>query len=182
MDLFGMFGGLSFRGRIIAFIAGALILIILLLGLKAILGGNNGLNMPSMYAVLGEQRELMNLSTAGNQQASASITYLNFSATALAAVTTDHLQLLKLLASNGIKVSPKDYVMQPQADTQLTQAAQISNFDPVYATVMQEQLTLYQSDLSSAINLSTSQVLKTYLTNYLKNAALLQKMLGSSYG
>lgn len=179
---FGSFRNMSFRAKLIATVGGGIVLIILLLVLKSIFGTSHAVNMPSMYQVLGEQQELINLSTIGSQQTSqSSPTYLNFSATELASASTDQAKLVKLLAANGIKVSTNNYVLQPSADAALNQAIQVSNFDPVYASVMQTQLKLYQSDLSNAYNLSTSTLLKSYLRSDYSNSVLLMKMLASSY-
>lgn len=180
--LINSFKGKSLRRQVLTIVGGGLVLVILLLGLKSILASNNGLDMPSIYSVLGQQRELMNLSTTGGQQASSSQTYLNFSTTTLASITNDHTKLLKLMRVNGIKISISSYVLQPSADTQLNQAIQVSNFDPIYATVMQTELKLYQSDLTNAFNLNTSAILKSYLKTDYQNATLLIKMLGASYG
>ncbi|MGH7234106.1 MAG: hypothetical protein ACREF7_01535 [Candidatus Saccharimonadales bacterium] len=179
---FGSLKGLSFRGKIGSALVGLVILVILLFGLKSILGGTHGVNMASLYYVLGQEQELINLSTTGGQQASVSQSYLNFSATTLASATTDQQKMIDLLKLNGIGASAKSFVLQPSADAQLKQAEQNSNFDPVYSTVMLAQLKLYQSDLSSAYSLNKSAVLKSYLKTDYNNTVLLLKMLGSSYG
>ena len=177
----GLFNGLEFRARVIALVGGGLVLIILIFGLSSVFGGNSGINMTSLYAVLGQQQELINLSTIGTQQTISSQSYLNFSATMLAAATTDNNKLIQLLGYNHIKVSPKNYVLQPQADAQLTQAVAVSNFDPVYAAVMLTQLRLYQNVLTNAYSLNTSPVVKSYLKTDYNDINLLLVMLRSSY-
>ena len=99
----------------------------------------------------------------------------------LAAATTDNNKLIQLLGYNHIKVSPKNYVLQPQADAQLTQAIAVSNFDPVYAAVMLTQLKLYQNVLTNAYSLNTSPVVKSYLKTDYSDINLLLVMLRSSY-
>ncbi len=177
----GLFNGLAFRARVIALVGGGLVLIILIFGLSSVFGGNSGINMTSLYAVLGQQQELINLSTIGTQQTISSPSYLNFSATMLAAATTDNNKLIQLLSYNHIKVSQKSYILQPQADAQLTQAISVSNFDPVYASVMLTQLKLYQNVLTNAYSLNMSPVLKSYLKTDYSDINLLLVMLRSSY-
>ena len=180
-SLFGMLNSSSFSKKIIGVIGGGVVLILLIFGLKTLFGGSSGVNMQSLYEVLGQQQELINLSTTGSQQTNASPSYLNFSATTLASVTTDNNKLIKLLGLNHIKVSPKNYILQPQVDAQLTQAITVSNFDPVYGVVLQNQLKLYQNDLSSAYNLNKSSLLKSYFETDYKEVNLLLTMLKSSY-
>ena len=177
----GLFNGLAFRARVIALVGGGLVLIILIFGLSSVFGGNSGINMTSLYAVLGQQQELINLSTIGTQQSNSSPSYLNFSATMLAAASTDNNKLIQLLSYNHIKVSQKSYILQPQADAQLTQAIAVSNFDPVYAAVMLTQLKLYQNVLTNAYSLNTSPVVKSYLKTDYSDINLLLVMLRSSY-
>ena len=161
---------------------GLVVLIILILVLKSVFGSNRSVNMPSIYSVLGQEQELINLSTTGSQQSSSSQSYLDFSQTTIASVTTDQNKLITLLSSNGIKVSLRNYVLQPAADAKLTQAIQDSNFDPVYSSVMYTELKLYQTDLSNAYSLNKSAILRSYLKSDYHNTVLLLQMLGSSYG
>jgi hypothetical protein len=179
---FSFFSGLSFRGKLIALSVGLIVIIILLLILKSIFGSSQSVNMLSIDAVLGQEQELINLSTTARQQSTTSQSYLNFSETTIATVYSDENKLITLLASNRIKVSPGNYVLQPSADAKLSQAIQQSNFDPVYSSVMYSQLKLYQADLSNAYSLNKSTVLRSYLKNDYDNTELLLKMLGSSYG
>jgi arsenate reductase-like glutaredoxin family protein len=179
---FGSFNGLSTQGKLIALGVGLVVLIVLLLILKSVFGSSQSVNMPSLYAVLGQEQELINLSTTGSQQPSASQSYLNFSQTVVASVSSDQNNLLTLLSSNGIKVSSSNYLLQPTADAKLTQAIQDSNFDPVYSSVMNTELKLYQADLSNAYSLTKSKVLRSYFKTDYNHTVLLFKMLGSSYG
>ncbi len=172
---------MSFKGKIIALVGGTVVIVILIFGLKSLFG-SSGLNMPSIYGVLGEQQELINLSTTGTQQSNSSQSYLNFSTTELASASTDQNNLTSLLAKNGIKISASNYILQPSADNQLKQAINDSNFDPIYASVMQTQLKLYQNNLSYAYNLTTSSILRSYLSTDYKNTDLMIKMLNSSSG
>lgn len=179
---FGSFNGLSIQGKLIALGVGLVVLIVLILILKSAFGSSQSVNMPSLYAVLGQEQELINLSTTGSQQSSASQSYLNFSQTVVASVSSDQNKLLTLLSSNGIKVSSSNFLLQPTADAKLTQAIQDSNFDPVYSSVMNTELKLYQTDLSNAYSLTKSTVLRSYLKTDYSHTVLLFKMLGSSYG
>ncbi len=178
-NLFSGGNGSSFKRKLMLFGGVVIALIILIVILKIALGGNSNINLPSIYAVLGEEQEIINLSQSGQQ--SSSQANLNFAYTALGSVTTDQTNLTKLLSKNGIGVSPGQLILQPSADNQLKQASASGDFDSVYVSVMQTQLKLYQSNLAKAYSLTSSSVLKSYLNQDYKNAALLLKMLNNAY-
>lgn len=128
-----------------------------------------------------QQQQLIGLLTTGSQNTT-SQSYLNFSYTALASVTTDQMQLLKLLTANNIKVSPTEYQNAVPAGpaTELKQAQQVSTFESTYGPVILAQLNLYHSYLSSAFNLNKSTVLRSYLSADYKRDNTLIKLLDSS--
>ena len=174
---------LSGRGKIFFGLGLVIFLIIVLALAKSLFGGNSGINVTSLTIALSEQQELINLATTGTQQSQVmSQSYLNFSYTTIASVTTDAMQLNKLLTYNGIKINPNIYTQQPSVNTELKQVEQTSNFDSTYSTVMKQQLDFYKKDLSQAYNLNKSAVVRSYLTKDYKNTMALIKMLGSSYG
>ena len=158
-----------------------LVLIILIAGLKSVLSGPSDVNLPSLYGVLSEQQELINLTTIGGQQ-SVSQRYLNFSFTTLGSVTTDQTNLTTLLTANHYTINTTNLVLQPSLDSALNQAAQQSNFDPTYGPMMQAQLNKYQQLLSQAYSLNKSNVVRSYLSADYTNTKMLIKMLSSSSG
>ncbi len=167
------------RGRLIIITVVLVVLLIITFALKSVLT-HPIVNLPSVYAVLSEQQELVNLATTGTQQSS-NQSFLNFSYTAIATATTDQSTLFRLLAANNIAVNPNQYVIQPNAANELTQAEADSEFDSTYPNVMQAQLKLYQAVLNNAYMQNTSAVLKGYLKKDYQNCQLLIDMLNSNY-
>lgn len=172
-------GNMSMQGRLIIIALILLVLLIMVFALKSVLT-HPSVNLPSIYAVLSEQQELVNLATTGTQQ-SHNQSFLNFSYTAIATATTDQSKLLRLLAANNIPVSANQYVIQPNAAHELTQAEANSEFDSTFPGVMQAQLKLYQADLNNAYMQNTSAVVKGYLKQDYQNCSLLIDMLNSNY-
>jgi predicted outer membrane protein len=170
---------MSMRGRLIIITVVLVVLLIITFALKSVLT-HPIVNLPSVYAVLSEQQELVNLATTGTQQSS-NQSFLNFSYTAIATATTDQSTLFRLLAANNIAVNPNQYVIQPNAANELTQAEADSEFDSTYPNVMQAQLKLYQAVLNNAYMQNTSAVLKGYLKKDYQNCQLLIDMLNSNY-
>lgn len=176
-------GNLSGRGKILFAVVAIVVLLVIVVAAKSLFSGNKSFNLPSLTLVLSEQQELSNLANSGIQQSQVmSQTYLNFSYTTLASVTTDQTKLNKLLTYNNVKISSNSYVLQPNVDAKLQQAQQTSTFDTVYATVMQQQLGYYKNDLSQAYNLNQSPIVRSYLKTDYNDTLVLIKMLGSSYG
>ena len=179
--LSNLFGNrnISMQGRLVIVVVALIVLLIIVFALKSILT-HPSVNMPSVYAVLSEQQELISLATTGTQQ-SHNQSFLNFSYTAIATATTDQSKLIKLLAANNITVNGNQYVTQPNVAQELTQAEAVSAFDSTYPSVMQAQLKLYQADLNNAYLQNASAVLRGYLKQDYQNCQLLIDMLNSNY-
>jgi predicted outer membrane protein len=172
-------GSGSFSRKLLLVGVGTVIIIVFILILKAVVGSGGNINMPSLYAVLGEEQEIINLSQAGQQ--SSNQANLNFSYTALGSLITDQSSLINLLKNNGISVSQQQMVLQPSADAELNQSQSSGDFDTVYVNIMQNQLKLYETDLSNAYALSNSALLKSYFKQDYNTAVLLLKMLNNAY-
>lgn len=175
------FAGGSKIKRLVVVLVGLAVLVVLALGFKAILGTSSPVDSGSLYSVLGEQVELIGLANTATQDTQ-NQQYLNLTFTILGSVTNDKHALVTLLTQNGIKLDPKQLVLQPNADKQLAQAQQTASFDTTYIPVMKQQLELYQQDLANAYTKNKSTLLKKYLKTDYANSVLLLKMLGSTSG
>ena len=178
---FSMFSGrlsnLSLRGKLI-FAAGALILLVILLVIaKGLFGGHKNIDLTSIDLVLNQQQQLINLANADTQQQSSQ--YLNFSYTVVASVTTDQMKMDHLLSYNGIKVNPLSSTVDPSVNTQLQNAQQTSNFDPVYIGLAHKELQVYQKDLKYAYSQNPSPIVRGLLSADYNNTSLLLKALTS---
>ena len=171
----------SKKQRLIVVAGGVIVLLIAVLIIKWLLGLGSGVNMTSLYNVLGQQEEIANLANIDISNSSVtSQSYLNFSYTALASVATDQSRLLGLLNASGIKTNGKNFLLQSSADNQLNVALQNSSFESVYEPVMHQQLDLYANDIANAYNITGSNLLKSYLKTDYQDTLLLIKMLGAS--
>lgn len=167
--------------RIVVVVIGLVVLLLIVLGFKAILGSSSLVDTSSLYGVLGEQVELNGLANTAiqdtqNQQ------YLNLTYTVIATTTNDKNKLVSLLNGAGVKLNPKLLVLQPAADQQLASAKQTDSFDSAYIPVMKQQLELYQQEIATAYAKNKSPVIKSYLKSDYNDSVLLLKMLNSSAG
>jgi len=169
------------KTKLLIYLTGALLIVILLYGIKSIFSGNNGVNMPSLYNVLSQQLELNQLANTGTTTAYTQ-SYINFSYTVLGSTFTDQSQLTTLLTDNHIAVNQGLIVTNPTLESQLTQAQQLTQFDSVYGPMMLKQLEIYKSDLSTAYSLNKSPVIKKYLSSDYRHATLLITMYNSPKG
>ena len=128
-----------------------LILLIVFAFIKSVLSSSQ-VNTASLYSVMSEQQELINLATLGTSQSSNPINQ-DLAATVTGVITTDQSNLIKLLEHNHIKVNTSLFVLQPNINNQLQQVQQSSSFDPQFITTMQQQFNYYKTDLSAAYNL-----------------------------
>ena len=181
LRLSGSFGGGSRAKRLIVAIGGLLVLVVLLAIFKSALSSGNGVDLSSLYYVIGEQQELIGLTTTGSQSTQ-NQGYLNLSYTIMASATTDKDKLVSLLEHNGMSLSSKKLVLQPSADQTLAQSLQNSTFDSVYPTVLRQQLNLYLQELSDAYAKNKSSVIQAYLKTDYDNAKLLINMFNNPTG
>ncbi len=176
-----LINGRSRNQRIIVVAIGAIVLIILVAIFNWILGLNSNFNMGQLNQVMGQEQEIINLASIAISN-STNQSYLNFSYTAIASASTDQSNIIKLLADNGIKANPKNFVLQPSADAQLNQAIQSSNFDSSFTPVMMQQLRLYESIVNNEYKASNLPIIKSYMATDFKNTELLISMLGNPNG
>lgn len=178
----GLGGGGSSKSTHILLIVFLLLFIVLAIaGLKALLSGGNGLNLPSLQSVLVEQQEIISLASSGTSQATQQST-LNLSYTILATLTTDQNNLSSLLTKNGHTINLTSFTPQANLANQLTQTQQTSAYNPLLISILQSQLKIYQYDLSNAYNLNKSSVIRQFLSTDFKNSKLLQQAFNYSVG
>lgn len=166
----------------IKLILGLIVLLILLIVfafIKSVLSSSQ-VNTASLYSVMSEQQELINLATLGTSQSSNPINQ-DLAATVTGVITTDQSNLIKLLEHNHIKVNTSLFVLQPNINNQLQQVQQSSSFDPQFITTMQQQFNYYKTDLSAAYNQNSNSIIKHYLATDYKHITLIMKIISNQY-
>ena len=179
-NLFSGSGGGSMKSKLVLGLVGVLIIVVLIVVLKSAFSGNSQINTPSLYAVMSEQQEIINLATIGSSQAQNPVNQ-DLAATLTGVITTDQGKLIKLLDYNNVKVNTSQFVLQPAIDSRLNQIQQSSSFDPLFISVMQQQFGYYKNDLSNAYNLNANNVIRSYLRTDYNNLTQVMKILTYNY-
>lgn len=173
------FGNVSSKVRI-ALLAGAVVLLlILVIGFKNMLAAGNNF-IPSMVTVAQDQYELVHLAAGGVQNAVDDNTR-NFAVTAQASLQSQQNDTVAYLAGNGRKVKTKELAakLSKPLDSRLSDALAASNYDSTFRDIMKSSLTAYQHDLQQAYRQDTGPKGRAMLNDYYKAAGLLLKQLGS---
>lgn len=172
-------GNKLLQGRGIFVLAGGL-LVVLILVLLIGHALNSGNQSPDI-AVAQDQNEIARVSSEGWQQA-AQQTTLNFAATVNTSLTSSQNQWLAYLKQHGHSVSTSQLnaTKNVATDQRLTQAAAISNYDPVFIQVMQSSLQQYINDLKAAYPTVNPQGKQLLQTDYNGAQLLLQQASAAS--
>lgn len=153
-----------FLKRIILIVGGGIFLIIVIAILASVIFGSK--SDTGLLTAAQAQTELIRVATEGTQQATVQ-TAKNLAVTTQLALDTDQGQLLAYAAKHGTKISTRQLGLTKNAatDQQLSNAQAASNFDAVFAGVMQTGLQAYltsiQQTFKATANKSEQQVLNT---------------------
>ncbi len=161
-----------FLKRLILIVGGGLLLIVVVwIFASVVLGGKSD---TGLLSVAQAQTELIRVATEGTQDATVQTTK-NLAITTQLALDTDQGQLLAYASKHGTKISPKQLGLTKNASTdqQLSNAQAASNFDAVFAQVMQTNLQAYAGILKQAFNASASTTQKQLLSTEYARANLL---------
>ncbi len=144
-------GGGSKLARLALLLGGLFVLLIIFSFVKGLLAG------PGLIAYVGvvqDQQELIHLMDGVTQQQAAgqqglSTTDKYFAITAKLSLTSSQSQLLKYLAANNTKVSPKMLSLKVSSaiDQQLAAALAATTYDQTFKEVARAKLTTYSTDL-----------------------------------
>jgi hypothetical protein len=140
--------GKSLGKRILIIAAGAVVLIILIVGLSSLFGGSG--NTPEYIAVAQDQNELIRVANEATGHAAVQNTN-NLAESVQLSITSAQEQLLTYLGGNGHKVNSKELTATKdiKTDQELTAAEAASNYDVVFAQVMQSGLQGYIQDIKT---------------------------------
>lgn len=164
------FGSGSPNQKFILFggIAGAVLLIVIIVGLMSSSGKQNA---TPMLSVVQAQQEIMRVADAGAKNANSS-NLQNFAVTTSLSMATDQRQLLAYLAKQGFKPSEKDLSLSqnPQTDQALAAAQAANTYDTTFSSTMQSELTDYTAKLEAAYRATTLTTLRSLLQKDANNA------------
>lgn len=126
--------------RIAIVLAGLVILVILFSVGKSILAGSS--NGPLLLGVLQDQQQLIHLSTAAQEEKTLSTTNTNAAITTELSITSSRSELGGYMKTNKIKYNPKQLTLKinPATDKLLADATVASNYDKVFAEVLESSL------------------------------------------
>lgn len=144
----------SMAKRIGILTGGAVVLIVIIIGLASLLGGGKT-STTELVSVVQDQTELIRIAGLGTSDATGQAT-LNVAYSAQLSLTTSQQQLLNYLVVNHKKVGAKELSLKQNAKTttDLANALATSTFDSTFNDVMKAQLTSYMQDLKTAYAVS----------------------------
>ncbi len=159
---------------------GLLALLIVFMIVKSILSGG-GANLDSFVNIAQDQQALIHLTEGVDQQEGISTTNGNFAATAQLTLDSAQSDLLKYLATNHKKVSPKILNLKVSAklDQRLQAAAQATTYDQTFKEILNTQLTDYANDLRTVYQNNAGAKGRVLLSNQYNQAQLLITQLNS---
>lgn len=164
-------------------IVGLVFVAVIVLGVilrLAVGSGGGGFNKTATLAVLQDQTELIRVATVGSQN-STTQNNKNVSITTKLGLTSDQQALLQYASTQHYSPNSKSLGLKHSGstDTTLTNAQSASTFDQAYVSVMQQDLQIYQRDLSAAYKNANAKTKAVLQTDY-EHAQLLLEQLGTN--
>ncbi len=136
----------------VAIAGGGLVVLIILFAIVASILGNSGKSgTTGITTVAQEQTELARIATDGVLNAT-SPTAQNLASTVQVTMTSAQAQTVAYLTSTGHKLSTKTLALKQSAttDTTLQNAKAASTYDAAFTTIIQSELTSYETSLRTA--------------------------------
>jgi hypothetical protein len=177
-------GGNSLVKRLLLSLLGLSALLIIFVVVKGLFV-TSSIDLPSLLTVAEQQQELIHITTSAtnnaSQHGSLTTTDQNFTTTAQLAIGSQQSQLVAYLKTNGHKLTAKQLNLKVSTsiDTELTAALAASTFDQTYDQVVQQQLIIYEKDISQAYALNTGAKGRTLLKADFTGAKLLFEQLSA---
>lgn len=171
--------GLSLRGRIILGAGGLVAFLILILILRALVGG--GGNADVLITVVQDQQELVHLAENAGTEQSLSRKNRNLASTVQLAVASSQSQLVTYLAEGGKRLNEKQLNLKVDAtvDQRLTDAASSGTYNQTFEEIMRDTLNEYGQDLQDAYQANKGPNGRAILSDSYNQARLLGIQLNS---
>jgi flagellar basal body-associated protein FliL len=164
----------------IAFIGGALLVLIILFSLLKSLFSSSADTTPYV-SVAQDQQALIQLAQNASLQKDLSTTNKNYTYTASLSLTSAQAELLKYLSSQKHKVDKKKLNLKVSASTstQLTNALAAGTYNQTYHDLAESKLKTYLNDLDHAYKTSSGPKGRALLKTQTDQAELLLKQLNA---
>lgn len=170
-------GGNSMAARIAIVAGGLVVLAIIALVIMKLLSGGSGFDKPSLLSVAQDQTAMVQLlSSTAPTLTNANIK--NAATTTQLTLGTQQAELLSYLATHKYKPNQKALALKvsSQDQKQLQDASTSSNLDSTLKTVLNDKLTVYQRDLTTAFNKAGPQGKELLKNHYDQTTLLLQQL------
>jgi hypothetical protein len=161
-----------------AFIAGSLIIVLILLSVVRGIFSDKP-DLTSFISVTQDQQELIHLADNAGKERDLSLTNQNFVATAQPSLSSSQSEILTYLAANNLKMNSKtlNLKVNAQTDTRLTTAAAATTYNQTFQEIVKTQLEVYLKDLDQAYKQTTGPKGRQLLKSDYRQAQLLLKQL-----
>ena len=159
--------------------------LVLFVILKSATGSSSAsLDMPSLYAVLQDQTELLHLTNPNSAQRppqGISTTTINSRVTVQLSIQDAQSKLMSYISKNHKKINSKETTLKISSatDKQLTNAGTNGDYDQTYQTILSNQLAIYKQDLKAAYTKNPGKKGRALLNDEYKGAQLLEQQLSS---
>ena len=170
-------GGSSMAARLAVVLGGITLLAIVALVVMKLLGGNSGFDKPSLLSVAQDQTAITQLLTSTAQNTNTA-SLKNAVVSTQLTIATQQTELLSYLAEHRYKPKDKELSLKVSGklQKQLQDAQSTSNLDSTLKTVLNDQLGIYQRDLSAAFNKAGPNGKKLLKSHYEQTNLLLEQL------
>ena len=173
--------------RILFVAIGIFFFIIIILIIKGILA-NPLVNKTAYYSMLKEQNQILHVTSldtaAAQQQGTITASAQNFTANTQIVLSAEITQNINYFKKDGTTVSPTKLakIYSPAVDSELSQATTNGDFNAVYSSVLDDEISAYEADLKEVYNSARQNALKSILSSDYKSAVLLKEQLNTTVG
>lgn len=142
----------------------------------SLLGGDSGGSKTTYTRLLQQQTEIVRIADLASKDAQSS-TVKNFAVTTSQTLQSTKADLTALAKSAGADIEPKTLLLGKDSatDKALTTAAQINNYDAVFAKILTDQLTEYSKTLQELLNSTPKTKSRNTLNSALDSVKILIK-------
>jgi predicted outer membrane protein len=163
--------------RLAVVLGGITLLAIVALVVMKLLGGNSGFDKPSLLSVAQDQTAITQLLTSTAQNTNTA-NLKNAVVSTQLTIATQQTELLSYLAEHRYKPKDKELSLKVSGklQKQLQDAQSTSNLDSTLKTLLNDQLGIYQRDLSAAFNKAGPNGKKLLKSHYEQTNLLLEQL------
>lgn len=163
----------------IAMIVGVVVVILFFFFLMSFIISRGGEDKAQIRTLLQQQTELSRIAGLGVSETSASESIKNTSVNVLTVTTSDNVALTNVLATKKITFKPKDLAKatSTETDQRLADAKAAANFNTMYMSILNDEVTNYQNVLQQTYNATKSKSVKESIQKSYTHAEELKKQI-----